>query len=53
MLLTVEGNKLGALRLGAHHNLVALHHVGIEAVHRLTVGHHNIVGDVDDVVDRA
>ena len=33
VFLAVEGHELGSLGLGAHNNLVALHHVGIEAVH--------------------
>ena len=53
MLLTVEGNKLGTLGLRAHHNLVARHHVGVKAVHGLSVGHHDVVGDVNDIVDGA
>ena len=53
VLLAIEGDKPGAFGLGAHHNLVALHHVGIKAVHGLSVGHHHIVGDVDNIVDGA
>ena len=52
VLLTVKSDKLGAFRLGADHNLVASHHVSVEAMHRLTVSHHHVVGDVHDVVDR-
>ena len=53
MFLTVEGNELGSFGLCAHHNLVTCHHVCVEAVKRLSVGHHYIVGDVHDVVYRA
>ncbi len=53
VLLTIEGNKLGALRLGANHNLMSCHHVGVEAVQRLSVCHHDVVGDIHDVVDWA
>ena len=52
VLLAVEGDKLGALGLGAHYNLMTLHLVGIKAVHGLTVSHHYIIGDIHDVVDR-
>ena len=52
MLLTVEGHKLGSLWLGAYHDLMSCHHVGIKAVQWLSVSHHDIVGDVHDVVDR-
>ena len=52
VLLTVESYKLSAFWLSAHNNLMSLNHVSVKAMHRLTVGHHHIVGDVDDVVDR-
>ena len=52
MLLTVECLERCALRHGLHHNLVTLHHVCIEGVQRLSVGHHHIVGDIHDVIDR-
>ena len=53
VLLAVEGHKLGAFGLCADHDLVAFHHVGVEAMHGLAVGHHYVVGDVDNVVDGA
>ena len=52
VLLAVECDELSALGLCANYYLRALNHVGIEAVHRLAVCHHHVVGDVDDVVDR-
>ena len=52
VLLTVEGDELGALGLGAHHNLVARHLVGVEAVHRLAVSHHDVVGDIHNIINR-
>ena len=52
VLLAVECDELSALWLCANYYLRALNHVGIEAVHRLSVCHHHVVGDVDDVVDR-
>ena len=51
MLLAIESNKLGTLRLRTHHDLMAGNHVGIEAVHGLTVSHQDIVGDVHNIVD--
>ena len=51
VFLAVEGDKLLACVVGLDHNVVARDHVGVEAVHRLTVGHHDIVGDIDDIVD--
>ena len=53
VLLAVEGDKRASLVLVFHYDVVSGHHVGIEAVKRLAVGHHHIVGDVDDVVDRS
>ena len=52
MVFAIESCEVCALRLSAHNNLVALYHVSIETMHRLTIRHHHIVGDVDDVVDR-
>ena len=52
MLLTVEGDELLASILVFHYNLVALNHISIKTVHWLTVSHHYVVGDVNDVVNR-
>ena len=52
VLITIERHKLGALGLGANHNLVALNHIGIKAMHRLAVSHHDVVGDVNNIVNR-
>ena len=52
VFLTVKCHKLCTFWLSAHYYLVALNHICIEAMHRLTVCHHHIVGDVDNVVDR-
>lgn len=41
----------GALWLGAYYNLMTGNHVGIEAVQWLTVCHHDVVGDIHDIVD--
>ena len=51
MLYAVQRLEGSALRHRFHHNLVALHHVGIEAMQGLPQGHHHVVGDVHDVVD--
>ena len=48
---SVKGDEGGTLRHGAHHDFPAFYHVGIEAVEGLAVCHHDVVGDVDDVVD--
>ena len=52
VLLTVEGHERRAFRQGLHHHFVALHHVCIKAMQWLTICHHDVVGDIDDVVDR-
>ena len=52
VFLTVEGNERSAFRHGLHHHLLTLHHVGIETVQWLSVCHHDVVGNIDDVVDR-
>ena len=53
VLHTVEGHKLGALWLGLHHDMVSGHHVGVETMEGLSVGHHHIIGDVHDIIDGA
>ena len=53
VLLPVESDKRSALSHSLHHDLASLDHVSIEAVERLSVSHHHIVGDVHDIVDRA
>ena len=51
MSFAIESDKLCAFGLCAHNNLVSLHHIGIEAVHRLSVCHHDVIGNIDNVVD--
>ena len=53
MFNTVECHELSAFRLGAHHNLVALHHVSVKTVHWLTVSHHHIVSDIHYIINRS
>ena len=52
MLFAVESDKRSALWHCLYHNLMLLHHVCVEAVHRLTISHHDIVCDVNDIVNR-
>ena len=51
MLHTVQGHKRCALGHRANDYLLALDHVGIEAMERSAVGHHHVVGDIHDIVD--
>ena len=51
VLLAIQGHELGTLWLGAYYNLMTGNHVGIEAVQWLTVCHHDVVGDIHDIVD--
>ncbi len=51
MLLTIEGNKLLTLVLVFHDDMMTCHHVSIEAMERLSVCHHDVVGDVYDIID--
>ena len=53
MFLAVECYKLGSFRLCFYDDVMTLYHVGIKAVHGLSVSHHDIIGDVYDVVDGA
>ena len=53
MFFTIEGDKLRTFGHRLHHHFIAFHHVGIKAVEGLSVGHHHVVGDVHNVVDRA
>jgi len=52
MLLAVECDELCSLGLRPNHDLMPLDHISIEAMHRLSIGHHDVIGDVHDVVDR-
>ena len=48
----VQCNKRSSLGTSLHHNLAALNLVSIEAVHRLTISVQNVIGNIDDVIDR-
>ena len=51
VLHAVECDEGRAFGQRLHHDMVTFHHVGVEAVEGLSVGHHHIVGDVYDIVD--
>ena len=52
-VVAVESLNDLALARGADDDPAALHAAEVERVHRLTVFEHDVVGDIDDVVDRA
>ena len=52
MFLTVKSLERCTLRHRLHHNLMTFHHVCIEGMQRLAVCHHDVVGDIDDIIDR-
>ena len=52
MLHSVESDEGRSLRQGLDHNLIARHHVCIKALQGLTVGHHDIVGEVHKIINR-
>ena len=52
MLLAIQRHERRALWHGLHHNLVTLHHIGIEGMQGLTKSHHHVVRNVHDIVDR-
>ena len=52
MILAVEGLHALALFRGADDDVPAVHAGEVERVHRLAVFQHDVVGDVDDIVDR-
>ena len=53
MIFTVKCYEWCTFRHRLHHNLMTFHHVCIKAMERLAVCHHNIVGDVYDIVNWA
>ena len=52
MFHTVERLERCAIRHGLHHNLMTLYHISIEAMQRLAIGHHDIIGDIHDIINR-
>ena len=53
MLFAIERFKLCSFGLCAHYYPFAFHHVGIKAMHRLSIRHHDVVRNVYNVVDRS
>ena len=51
MLFTIQSNELLTLVLILNDDMIALNHICIKTVHRLTVSHHDIVGNVNDIID--
>ena len=51
MLFTIQSNELLSLILILNDDMMTLNHVCIKTVHRLTISHHDIVGDVNDIID--
>ena len=52
VLFTVKRDERSSLRQGLHHNFMASYHICIKAMQRLSIGHHHIVSDIHDIVDR-
>ncbi len=52
MLIAVERYEWCTLSAGLHHDLATLDLIGIEGVHRHRGSEEDIVGNIDDVVDR-
>ena len=52
MFLAIERNKLRSFWLGSHHDMMTSYHVCIEAMHGLSVCHHDVVGNIHYVIDR-
>ena len=48
----IESHELGTFGTSLHHNLATLNLVGIEAMQRLAISMKDVVGNIDDVVDR-
>ena len=53
VLFPVQSLERRSVRHRLDHNLVTLHHVSVKCVQRLTICHHHIVCDVDDIIDWA
>ena len=52
MLNTIKGNEWLTCVVVLYNDLIAFHHICIEAMEWLTVSHHHIVGNINDVIDR-
>ena len=53
MLFAIERNKLCAFRLCTYNDTMTFHHISVKTMHGLSIGHHDIIGDVDNVVHRS
>ena len=53
MLLTIQCLERSSLGHGLHHDLMTFYHICIKRVQRLTVGHHDVVGDIHNIIDGA
>ena len=53
MFFSVQGDEFLAFVPVLDDDVLPLDHVRIKAVHRLAVGHHDVIGNIDNVVDRA
>ena len=53
MLLTIECNERSALWHCLYNNLLAKNHIGIKAMKGLTVCHHNVICNINNIIDRA
>ena len=51
MLFTIQSNELLSLVFILNDDMMTLNHVCIKTVHRLTVSHHDIVSDINDIID--
>ena len=49
---TIESHKRSTLRHSPYNNLITLNHISIKAMQRLSICHHDIISNVDDIVDR-
>ena len=49
---TIESHKRSTLRHSLDNDLITLNHISIKAMQRLSIRHHDIISDVDNIVDR-
>ena len=52
VLFAIESDERKTSILILYHNLISLNHVCVKAMEWLTVSHHDIVGDVHNIIDR-
>ena len=51
MLLAIQSNKWLTVRASPYDNLVALDHIGIKTMKRLSISKHYVVGYVDYIIN--